>query len=224
MQELAFEYNDETHHLNVSFETERLYLESVQPEYIQNYNNLYSDATNMEKFATGETWSQEKIKTRVNSWVERWNNNIPFSAFAVFLKEIENENFIGNVVFGYGEKPKTAEVAYVFNKKNWGKGYAKEAVVPIVVEYPAEIIERGYKIDGNDLETVVATSRIDNEASIKILKHANMKIANSENKYGHNRYNFFLDTSELMKNKHNEKSEEKANEKLTEDIKQLKLQ
>jgi len=82
-------------------------------------------------------------------------------------------------------------------KNNWGKGYGTEAVTAIVKKYALAIIEKGHTLKGKPLEKIVATARIDNLASVKILENLGMHLIGNSNKYGALRYHFFIDANEL---------------------------
>lgn len=205
MPEINFEY-DEDKGLNVSIETEQLYLNSVTPKQLESYKNLFGGEIDMAKFADGNIWSTEKTTTRFNTWVNRWRANDPFSALAVSKKDVDET--MGNVVLGYGDEPGSSELAFAFSTKHCGKGYGKEAVTAIIKDYAPELVEKGYKLEGKEFISITATSRLDNEASVKILKAAGMRSIREEVKFGHNRYCFFISTAELIEVKKAPKKEE----------------
>ena len=83
---------------------------------------------------------------------------------------------IGNVILGGGEGPGRAELAYLFFKDFWGKGFASEAVSVLVNEYAPALIEykydfaKGFKdCPSMVLVRIDATASPDNIASCKIL-------------------------------------------------------
>ncbi len=197
---ITFETDDESGSLHVSIATERLYMESVAPDYLNDYSNLFGNTEIMAKFADGKLWAAAKTKTRVDTWITRWHENDPFSSLAVFKND--NDKFIGHVVLGHGDVPGQSELAYVFDKSIWGKGFGKEAVSTVVKEYAPELVQHGYQVDGKPFLSITATSRQDNEASVKILKSTWMSIVKEEVKYEHNRSIFFISTSELCE-RHN---------------------
>ena len=69
--------------LNVTLVTERLYLQSIVIDDLNNYSQLLSDPVTMEKYFDGMPWTLPKIEARVATWVQRWKDNDPFSALTV---------------------------------------------------------------------------------------------------------------------------------------------
>jgi [ribosomal protein S5]-alanine N-acetyltransferase len=201
--EIVFEKNDKNQ-LTVTIETDRLHMQSVAKSDLACYSQLFSNPHNMSKYGYGQPWLSEITNRVVGGWVNRWENNDPFSSFAISkndidVSDLDESSFIGHVVLGYGDKPGSAELGYAFDNKYWGQGYGKEAVNPIVREYASELIEHGYKIKGEDFDSIVATTREDNIGSIRILENTGMKCIREEFKYEHNRYVFFINTAELKK-------------------------
>jgi RimJ/RimL family protein N-acetyltransferase len=200
---ISFERDGENH-LNVIIETKRLHLESVKKEDTDNYVNLFAKPNNRAKFADGQPLAPEKTAVAVTNWVARWEDNNPFSSFAVSQKE--QEVFIGHVVLGYGSKRGVSELAYIFDDSYWGKGYGKESVTAVVQEY-APILNKKYNLKYTNKESkavewetfnaIEATARNDNPASIKILESVGLKKISEEVKFGHNRYNFFATIKEI---------------------------
>lgn len=194
--EIYFETNDKNH-LAVTIQTERLSMQSVTENDFVHYSQLFSDAENMAKFCYGNPWDAiNELKPCMDTWIKRWYHNDPFSAFTVSKQD--TDEFIGHIILDYGDEPGQAEIGYAFDKKNWGKGYGKESVTTVVREYAPELVNRNYKVKGEDFAAIVATARPDNEASVKVLQAAGLKIVREEFKFNHNRYFFFLSTAELM--------------------------
>ena len=56
--------------LSVTIDTKDLHLRSMTgtEEDRSNYKNLFSNQKVMEKYLTGETWDENKTKTRVDLW------------------------------------------------------------------------------------------------------------------------------------------------------------
>ncbi len=194
---ITFKTDEITGGLNVCIETDRLYLKSATAENLNDYSKLLGDAEVMAKFYDGKPWTIDKTKTHFGTWIQRWANHDPFSSLAVFKKD--DNTFIGHVVLGYGDdKPGQSELAYVFDKKMWGKGFGKEAVSAIVNEYAPELVRLKYKLEGKPFTSIIATTRPDNVASFKILKNSlGMESIKEEVKYGNIRHTFFISTSQL---------------------------
>jgi RimJ/RimL family protein N-acetyltransferase len=196
--EISFE-EEEENHLKVTIETKRVHMESVQKSAIENYVSLFAKPENREKFADGNPLSAANTQLAVEKWVSRWHAGDPFSALAVFQRE--EDVFMGHVVLGYGEKHGETELAYIFDKEHWGKGYGKESVHAVVKEFAPELKRKGYRLkyqeDKKEFTAITATSRIDNTASTKILESAGLKKVGENTKWGHRRFNFFATVEEI---------------------------
>ena len=194
--EIYFEVNDKNQ-LSVTIQTERLSMQSVAENDFTHYSQLFSDAENVAKFCYGKPWdAMTETKPCMDAWIKRWHHNDPFSALTVSKQG--TDEFIGHIVLEPDEEPGHVEVGYAFDKKSWGKGYGKESVTAVVREYVPELVNRNYKVNGEDFTAIVATARPDNAGSVKILQAAGMKIVGEKFKFAHNRYVFFLSTTELM--------------------------
>lgn len=184
---IGFDETDEG--LTVTIDTERLRLTSVtEKEKELYYTYLYSDQEVMEKFATGVTRTQEAAQGSVITWMERWKSKNPFSSLAVNTQD--HDEFVGQVVLGYGEHPGESELAYLFAKKHWGQGLGTEAVTPVVKLYAHELAKKQYKVNGQPFTTIVATARVDNVGSVKILEKTGMTLEKEEEKFGHMRKHY----------------------------------
>jgi RimJ/RimL family protein N-acetyltransferase len=158
----------------------------------------------MASFSTGQPWDAPFVKNRVKVWKERWDSNDPFSSLVV--SKNEDDKLIGHVVLGYDQSNSgNAELAYIFDNKFWNQGYGKEAVVPVVKEYAPTLIKKGYKVGTAEFNKIIATTRDDNKASIKILEKAGLKKSGEEKSSGHMRYTFFANTADLVQQFSNDK-------------------
>ena len=195
MPDIYFEKNPETNQLKVTIETERLIMESTTHSHFSDYKNLFTMPENMYKVMDGNPWSGDKIGEQHHQWVARWNNDSPFSSLAILKND--TDEFIGHVLLGDGDQPGFAELAYVFDKKFWGQGYGKEVIPIIVQEYAPELVERNYKLIGENFKRIEATARPDNPASINLLKAAGLKKFSEKPKWGQLRHFFFLNIMDL---------------------------
>lgn len=197
--EINFFTNDQNA-LAVTIDTERLHIKSVEPTE-SNYNNyaaLFGDQEVMEKFATGQTKTKDEMRTRINEiWARRWRERDPYSGLAVFKND--TDDFLGHVVLGHGDAAGESELAYLFNRSYWKKGYGTEVVTAIVKEYAPATLQEGYTLEGRPLEKIVATARPDNPASVRILEKVGMHFLSKEQKYGAERYHYSIDLTELQK-------------------------
>jgi ribosomal-protein-alanine N-acetyltransferase len=188
---------DGQNHLSVTMDTEQLHITSVESKDCDDYVSLFGDAEVMGKYATCQTKTREETEKRVNdSWVARWHNNDPYSGLAVFKND--TDEFVGHVVLGYGDQPGQAELAYLFKKAHWGKGYGKETVTAVVREYAPALFKQGYLLEGKSLETITACARPDIPAAIKILEKVGMHKTGEGEKYGALRHHFAIELSAIM--------------------------
>jgi RimJ/RimL family protein N-acetyltransferase len=185
--------------LSVTIDTERLHIRSVEAtenDY-ESYAALFGSKDVMEKFATGQTTTREKIKERIKDvWVKRWHAKDPYAGLAVFKND--TDDFLGHVVLGHGTVPGESELAYLFNRPHWGKGYGGEAVTAVVREYAPATVKEGYLLDGKPLERIVATSRMDNPASCRILEKVGMQVVREEEKYGAMRHHYSINLNAIQ--------------------------
>lgn len=195
--DINFEKNPETNQLNVTIKTERMTLESTSQSQFCDYKKLFTTPENILKVMDGNLWSESKILERHTHWVAKWNNDNPFSSFAILKND--TDEFMGHVLLDEGEVPGSAELAYVFDKKFWGQKYGKEAVPVIVQEYVPELVKRDYKLSGEKFTRIEATARPDNPASINLLKASGLKKVSEKIKWGHDRHFFFVNTTDLLK-------------------------
>jgi RimJ/RimL family protein N-acetyltransferase len=189
-------YVDENEALSVTIDTENLHMRSAIVEDCDSYVKLFGDPDVMGKFANCETKTKEETETRIkNVWNKRWNQNDPYNGLAVFKKF--TDEFIGHVVLGHGDAPGQSELAYLFMKNHWGKGYGTEAAMAVVKDYAHATVEEGYTLEGKTLETITATARPDNPGSVRILEKIGMHKIGEAEKFNALRYHFSINMCEL---------------------------
>ena len=179
--------------LTVTIDTKSLHMRSIDDSEadLNSYAGLFGDKDVVEKYADGKTKTKEEIGKRINdSWVKRWKENDPYSALAVFTKQTEefSDEFVGHVVVGYGDKPGQSEMAYLFHKNYWNKGFGTQAVTALVKDYAPALKEKGYLLEGEVLTEIQATTRTDNTYSVRILENLGMEKIDENEKFGGMRY------------------------------------
>ncbi len=182
--------------LSVTIDTDRLHMRSVKAKEsdYDRYAALFGDKEVMEKFATGQTKTREEVQSRIDDvWAKRWRENDPYSGFAVFKKD--TREFVGHAILGHGESPGQAELGGLGNRSFWEKGYGSEAAKALLQEYIPATIQEGYLLDGKLVQTVLATARVDNPASSRILGKIGMQFVREEEKYGALRRHYAMDLS-----------------------------
>ncbi|MBA3661115.1 MAG: GNAT family N-acetyltransferase [Gammaproteobacteria bacterium] len=198
MSEIKFTVDEKTGRLDVTIDTARLHLESINTTYCDDIVKLCNDPVVMMKNADGLPWSIEDTKHMVVYWAAQWNRNNPLSDFAV-SKNDGGKEFIGIVGLVHTPYPGEADVGYLFNKSAWGQRYGTEAVSALVKEYVPEIIKHNYQIGGEPLSVLTADAHTDNVASVKILEGVGLKKVAEKNKYGYPHFFFSMKTADLVK-------------------------
>jgi RimJ/RimL family protein N-acetyltransferase len=186
----------------IMIETKDLLLRSVQEKDLDFFQNLYTDPVTMRLYTDNEkrlenspdTWKDEQMKAaagRVATFVKRWTvEKIPFSGFLICKKDTQQP--IGFIVPGFGDKPGQLEAAFVITEKEQHQGFGTQAVQAIVQQYLPALIATHYKLfnkplmsEGAPVNEVVATARLDNLASIRVMEKAGMaKVDENPNKWG----------------------------------------
>ena len=182
--------------LDVYMYTERLRLEAIKPGHTDDCVELFGSEKVMEKFAERKPRSKESVVSRINdSWLKRWKQNDPFSAFSIF--RIDDDNYIGNIIVGYGDKPGQSEMARLLKHRFWKNGYGTESAGAMIYGFAPEVIQRGYLLEGKPLSQITATSTIDNIGSWKSLEKVGMHKVDSIKKYDIEKLVYAIDMSTL---------------------------
>ena len=168
--------------LHITLTSERLLIESVEDSHASDCVALFGDANVMEKFATGQPYDEKKTRERLEIWKARWKNHDPYSAYAITDKS--SGDFIGIIVLGHSERGQS-EASYLIHQKFWGQGYGSEATDAVFQSLVPKLMLRGYTLEHAPLKKIVATARIHNPASQKMLIGAGFKEEDGViNKYG----------------------------------------
>lgn len=182
-----------------------LLLESVCPETSQLFYALYANPDVMKTFHYGKTKSKLEVNQYLELWYDAFNKLNPFGAFAVFLcKKGQTEKiFIGNISPDHrGDDPGKGELTYLLLPAYQGKGYAKRMAHLILDEYipAAMIVGCNMVLRGKDFFEMIATSRIDNIPSMKILKKYMSEVPESITElYGFKRLSFKVSRETILK-------------------------
>lgn len=197
---ITFNYPEgkDSKRLFITIETERLLIQTVTMDDACAYQQLFEDPNVMTKYASGNPVQDPNYAAnRIQGWVERWGNDDPFNGMAVFLKD--TKEFVGHVVIGRSGTNGISELAYLFHSKFWGKRYGSEAVVAVVNYLALEIIKRKMLLDGIELSSIEATTRIDHFVSQKILRKVGMETDGVINhKFNAQRYIFNVSAKKLL--------------------------
>ncbi len=183
--------------LRVTIETARLFLRSVEhtEEDVTAYAGMTKKKNVMISYASGKTMSREEIEATIkNRWAKRWNDNDPFSGFAVFKKD--TKEFIGHVAIGHGDDPGEAQLGFLFKKKHWNQHFATEAVGAITKVYAPTTLKEGYTVEGKPVDNITALASPTNIYSVQLLQRLGMDILRDVQEYGGPRLFFSIALSE----------------------------
>jgi RimJ/RimL family protein N-acetyltransferase len=163
-----------------SFEiqTNRLKIVSVTTdEYSQQLVDLYGSQTVNKLVGSGATLERDQVIAKIERWKTRWSQNNPFSGFVVIEKE--SGDFVGQIILKPVKDktagpealvPGMAEIGYLSVPKHWGKKYCQEYTGAILDHFVPKLVSLHYQIGGKPLSSVMATARVDNTASNKVLR------------------------------------------------------
>jgi RimJ/RimL family protein N-acetyltransferase len=166
--------------LNVTIETDRLYMRSVQDtvEDLNAYIALMGDQEVVSKYTIEPPKNRDRVQEIIRDvWVRRWKENDPYSAFAVF--ESDSFDFVGHIAIDHGEFfSGQAELTFMFHNEYSTQDYENEAVSAIVKDYIPATIEEGYKMDCTELKEITAkVIRNDSEAGQLLEKKGFYKVS-----------------------------------------------
>jgi len=176
----------DTLHINV--ETERLVVRSILSEDEKACITLLGDPIVMQKFATGVPYDEKTVKDCFKIWKKRWEDHDPYSVYAISLKK--SKEFVGIIALGRSA-PGESEVSYAIHHKFWGERLGSETVAVLQSLIP-KLMLRGYTLEYKSLKKLVATARLDNPASKRMLTGIGFKEEEKIIKYGADRYSFGL--------------------------------
>jgi [ribosomal protein S5]-alanine N-acetyltransferase len=110
----------------LSIQTERLILRPLNESDIASFEPIYGDEETMQYLGVGAcAKSPEETANSIRRKIQNSKSN-DFGLWAVELKE-ENR-VIGHCGLAWFDLLNSVEVAYVFSKDHWGKGYATEGI------------------------------------------------------------------------------------------------
>lgn len=180
--------------LSINVETPRLIIRSITDNEEIDYIKLLGDPEVMKKFATGKPYGVEQVKELLKMWTDRWEAHNPFSGYAIFEKH--SKKFIGVITIRNSDRGE-CKTAYIFHRAFWGKGYGNETAEAVFQSLIPQLMLRGYKSYYKHLKKVVATARLDNTASQKILTGVGFKNDGEIYEYDAWRYSFSLWAKQL---------------------------
>jgi RimJ/RimL family protein N-acetyltransferase len=164
--------------------TVRLILKPFKAQDIDEYYKLYEDSAVMEKYCDGKTRTAKEIDQLLQNC---YNQKEP-SYFSIFLKD--KKLFIGTI-FLTTRNQESGEIllGFVLHKNYWGNYYTKEALYALLYCL--------FPIARSQINTVIATTRDDNIASIKILKSFDFEYCEKIKKYAQQRLLYKMDAKKI---------------------------
>ena len=190
--EITFSVNNEGA-LSVTIDTQRLHIRSITELDAAAYFDLFRDQEVMQQYANGQIRTMEKILKNIERWLQWWQKNNPYSGLAIFRKD--TQEFIGHALLEYGHIAGQVELSYLFLKNHWGQGFGAEAATALIREYAPATVGEGYLVkivkiveekcleQAAPLDLIIATTRLDNDASRRILEKIGMRAYMDEKKY-----------------------------------------
>ena len=150
-------------------ETPRLRLIPVEPKDTENVAMLYSDPDVM-RFVTGRPLSAEVAADSVARGVQHWKDH-GYGMFSVF--ELSSGSFVGRSGIVRMGATADVEVAYILDKRFWGRGFATEAAQACV--------ELGLNELG--LREIVGLTYLDNVPSQHVLLKCGLRFTGTRYHY-----------------------------------------
>lgn len=183
----------------LSLQTERLSIHSLRSSDKEDYLKLFQDPVAMAKYATGDPYGEEKAQRIFQKRLATWERQDPFSIYTLIEKK--TAAFMGFIGIEAAGKRK-AEVFYAIRPEFWGQGYGREAIHAVFELLLPRLMLRGYQATALPLKKFVATARLDNPASQKMLTGVGFKEEKIVHKYGNWRISFGLFAKDLRHNYH----------------------
>jgi ribosomal-protein-alanine N-acetyltransferase len=153
-------------------ETERLLIRTWMPGDAAKVERMYGDPEVMRYIGAGGPWTPDRTRELIGVMIERYERT-GIGVWPVVLKES------GDVIGACGLQPlpnsSDVEVGYLFDKPNWGQGYAPEAA--------AAVLDWGFNQHG--LQRIVAVVSPENPRSIGVVYKLGMRFERVVRAYKH---------------------------------------
>jgi hypothetical protein len=203
--QITIEQSDENRtdvHMNVSYKDANYHFESIKNKDVENFHTYLNSQPLVKKMhANGEMASFQATAKTVEGFSDRFNPNSTgglylYSGFVV--SDSDTEQFLGVANLGGGKKNDGhTEMGFLNRPDAWSSATAeivKEYAIPVerkldrryqgigtvevctLLQYCSRLKEKGYKIQGKELEGVTATARLDNPGSWKSCAKAGMEV------------------------------------------------
>ena len=189
-------------HMEILFNGTQYYFESMDEKYIDDIHTyLNSQSLVRAKYADGKTTTRESTAARVHTFVDRFRNKTsPLYLYSGFVvSDPQTDTFLGVVNLGGGVEVGTTEMARLNRSEFWSRppdtlsNYSVAAMpngdrktysgigtaeTCALLQYAAQLKQRGSQVNGHLLKAVVAFARVDNEGSWKSNAKCGMMLDN----------------------------------------------
>lgn len=159
----------------MEFSTERLFIRPVQLTDAEALFSFRSDPDCAE-FMSSIPLNMDEMRERIQKTANEINQ--PGTWFQYIIFEKDGSSVVGDIGLHFlaaDTQNKQVELGYILHKKYWGKGYATEALIPII----------DYLVYTLDKHRLVANIDPSNNRSIRLIEKLGFR------KEGHLRESFF---------------------------------
>ena len=165
-------------------QTPRLTLRTFEPADAADLAWIYSDPDVMRYIPPGAPWDQAKIERFVAICQERYVTP-GFGMWAVALRD-DSEKVVGHCGIQHLAKTEDVEIAWLFGKAYWNRGYATEAARAVL----------GVGFGNVGLPRIVAVAEPPNGASLRIMQKLEMVLQGPVHFYDRDLTMYALDARE----------------------------
>ena len=173
-------------YMDVEYLGTEFQFESIEEKDI---NNIYEYLNNQPlvrlKYGNGNLISLQDTIKRINTFIQRFqNSNSPLYLYSGFtVNDNQTETFLGMANLGSSTQIQTSEIAFLNRMESWKnsnfigfKNYSGVGTIEActLIQYASHLKKENYLINGQILQSVIATSRIDNQGSWKSCAKAKM--------------------------------------------------
>jgi len=149
--------------LKAIIETERMYLREFVDEDLNKLSEIYADEEVMKYIGKGGRLDSEQSKKIIEAWTKKYYKQYGFGIWAVIDKE--SNSLIGHCGFNVLKDGSEIEIAYLLEKKYWGKGFATEISKATLL----------YGFEKLKLKRIVALAYPENIQSVNVINKLGMK-------------------------------------------------
>lgn len=147
---------------NNEIETERLILKKLENDDLESFSKIIGDDEIGKQLPKGKGYTYDEAKRWLDNIQLSWKEN-NYGIWGVVNKK--SGNLIGYCGLNKIEKLNEVEVLYGISRDMWGRGYATEAAYSSLK----------FGFEQLDFEKIVGLAKIENFASINVLKKIGLK-------------------------------------------------